>query len=296
MISAIIVENLERFYAERKVVKGISFSVRQGEIFGFLGPNGAGKTTSIRMMIGELTSDSGRIEILGLPMPKDRDRIKRLIGVVPDHQNLYDRLTVRQNLDLFCRLYGVHFSRVDELLELVDLKKHAELPTGSHSRGLRQRTLIARGILHKPQIFFLDEPTSALDPQSGLAIRNLIGSLRDHGTTVFLTTHYMEEANSLCDRIAIMHEGRIVATDTPEGLRMHYGRAVIRITLKDAVQPVEVQLNDPEGSRELAGYLEAGRVLKVHSQEATLEEAFMHLTGAEWKEDDSAHLPSGGAA
>jgi len=105
MISAIIVENLERFYAERKVVKGISFSVRQGEIFGFLGPNGAGKTTSIRMMIGELTSDSGRIEILGLPMPKDRDRIKRLIGVVPDHQNLYDRLTVRQNLDLFCRLY-----------------------------------------------------------------------------------------------------------------------------------------------------------------------------------------------
>lgn len=287
MTTAILVENLARSYADREVVKRISFSVRAGEIFGFLGPNGAGKTTSIRMMIGELIPDSGRIEIMGLPMPSDRDRIKAIIGVVPDHQNLYDRLTVRQNLDLFCRLYGVPPARTDELLALVHLNEHAAVPTSRLSRGLRQRTLIARGILHRPQVFFLDEPTSALDPHSALVIRKLIRALREQGTTVLLTTHYMEEANSLCDRIAIMHEGNIVAVDTPEGLRMRYGRPTIRVTLKDSPQPIDLPLNDRQGALDLAALLQEGRVARLHSQEATLEEAFMRLTGAEWRESEN---------
>ncbi|NLI78555.1 MAG: ABC transporter ATP-binding protein [Candidatus Riflebacteria bacterium] len=287
MVPAIQVECLAKSYEGRPVVKQISFEVQPGEIFGFLGPNGAGKTTSIRMMIGELPPDGGKVTIAGLSMPADRDRIKSLMGVVPDHQNLYDRLTVRQNLDVFARLHGVPTGRVEELIDLVDLREHADHPTSRLSRGLRQRTLIARGILHRPQVFFLDEPTSALDPHSARSIRSLIQSLRDQGTTVFLTTHYMEEANSLCHRIAIMHQGTIVATDTPAGLRMRYGRPTIRITLKDEAAPVEVPLNDADGARTLAGYLEADRVARVHSQEATLEEAFMRLTGAEWREHET---------
>ncbi|RCK79476.1 MAG: ABC transporter, ATP-binding protein [Candidatus Ozemobacter sibiricus] len=297
MPPAIRVERLAKSFEGRQVVKEISFEVHPGEIFGFLGPNGAGKTTSIRMMIGELVPDAGEVVIAGLPMPAERDRLKSIIGVVPDHQNLYDRLTVRQNLDLFARLYQVPPQRVDELIDLVHLREHLDHPTVRLSRGLRQRTLIARGILHRPSVFFLDEPTSALDPHSAQVIRRLIRDLRDQGTTVFLTTHYMEEANSLCHRIAIMHQGTIVAIDTPAGLRMRFGRPTIRVTLKDAEAPVELPLNDPEGARTLAGFLAAGRVARLHSQEATLEEAFMRLTGAEWHEPDpGTESPAGGRA
>ncbi len=290
MESAIMVSDLSKKFGEREVVQGISFSVRKGEIFGFLGPNGAGKTTSIRMMIGEIDRDGGKIEIMGYPMPEKRDEIKRLIGVVPDHQNLYDRLTVFQNLDFFARLYGVGQARVDELLGMVRLEPHRDVQTVKLSRGLRQRTLIARGLLHDPPVFFLDEPTSALDPHSALAIRNLIQALKNKGTTVFLTTHYMEEANSLCDRLAIMHQGRIVAVDTPEALRMRFGKPSVAVSLKGngetPASRVELPLQGPETPAKLARMLQEGQVLKIHSLEATLEEAFMQLTGAEWKEQE----------
>lgn len=290
MKQAILVENLSKRFGDNNVVKGISFVVEEGEIFGFLGPNGAGKTTSIRMMIGELPYDGGRIEILGMPMPDERETIKKIIGVVPDHQNLYDRLTVRQNLDLFARLTDTPVERIDEVLALVNMKEHENVPTQKLSRGLRQRTLIARGILHKPQVFFLDEPTSALDPHSASAIRKLIRTMKHQGTTVLLTTHYMEEATMLCDRLAILHQGNIVAVDTPDSLRIRFGKANIAVTLKPtADEPekrIEVPLNDEASARKIERYLSEGKVLKIHSQEATLEEVFMNLTGSQWKESD----------
>ncbi|MBF0500511.1 MAG: ABC transporter ATP-binding protein [Candidatus Riflebacteria bacterium] len=306
MSTAILVEHLSKNYENRNVVRNVSLSVEEGEIFGFLGPNGAGKTTSIRMIIGEISRDTGRIEIMGMSMPEDREKIKAIMGVVPDHQNLYDRLTVRQNLTLFARLYGVEDLRVEELIKLVDLVEHADIPTQKLSRGLRQRTLIARAILHRPKIFFLDEPTSALDPHSSLGIRNLIRILKDQGTTVFLTTHYMEEANSLCDRLAILHRGEITAIDTPKALRLRFGRPCIKVTLKDQIsysapgesrsgEILELPLNDAVAAEVLAGHLRAGNVLTVHSQEATLEEVFLSLTGDSWRSSEDQAIQDGKA-
>ncbi len=290
MEHALIVNGLKKRYGDRDVVNGVSFSVKPGEIFGFLGPNGAGKTTTIRMIIGEIPPDEGTVEILGMPTVEKRDAIKEVMGVVPDHQNLYDRLTVWQNLDLFARLYGLPENRIKEVIGLVGLEEHMQVQTVNLSRGLRQRCLIARGILHRPRIFFLDEPTSALDPHSALAIRRLIDRLRSEGTTIFLTTHYMEEANSLCDRIAILHQGKIVAIDTPEMLRVKFGRATMAVTLVPetgrAPEVFEIPLNDSAGAALLANELKQGRVLRVHSQEATLEEVFLKLTGDQWKQND----------
>jgi ABC-2 type transport system ATP-binding protein len=281
---AIFTENLRKTYEGREVVKGIAVAVKPGEIFGFLGPNGAGKTTSIKMMIGELPPDEGRISIMGHTIPDAREEVKKIMGVVPDHQNLYDRLTVRQNLDLFCRLYDIGSERVDELIRLVDLVEHADVATIKLSRGQRQRTLIARGLIHSPKVFFLDEPTSALDPHSALGIRKVIENLRDHGTTIFITTHYMEEADQMCDRIAIMHHGKIVATDTPENLKLQFGKPVITVTVKEPDGSVkELELPLGAGAIEpLSPYLQENRVLKIHSREATLEEVFLNVTGDQW--------------
>ncbi len=289
MAIALNVSNLRKTYGKIEVVKGLSFEINSGEIFGFLGPNGAGKTTSIRMMIGEISPDCGDIQIFSKKMPADRQEIKQTIGVVPDYQNLYDRLTVRQNLELFCQLQDLPLSRIDEVLELVVLKDHQSKPCKALSRGLRQRTLIARGILHKPKLFFLDEPTSALDPQSAHLIRELVKKLRDEGTTVLITTHYMEEANSLCDRICIMHKGEIIALDTPENLKKSYGKNSILIECSvdnsSKTETLELPMNEETTASKLSQLMKEKRILKIHSQEATLEEVFINLTGAAWKED-----------
>jgi len=288
---AVTVESLTRRFGTTEAVKGISFKVPRGSVFGFLGPNGAGKTTTIRMLTGLLAPSSGHITIAGLAMPAQRDEAKRLIGVVPDHQNLYDRLSARQHLQFFARLTDSPVSRVDEVLELLGLADQSEIPTQRLSRGWRQRVLIARGLLHEPEVFFLDEPTSALDPHSALTIRHVINTLREKGTTIFLTTHYMEEANSLCDRIAILHHGTIVAEDTPEAIRMRFGQPSMTVTVSNgdyqADTAISLPLNDSHAATELSSLFAEGRVKKIHSQEATLEEAFLRLTGSSWQEPES---------
>lgn len=285
--AAVSVESLKKSFGKHEAVKGISFDVAAGTIFGFLGPNGAGKTTTMRMITGMLAPTSGRITVAGLDMPTKRDQIKALIGVVPDHQNLYDRLTARRQLRLFADLTGAAPARVDEVISLVGLEEYADAPTVRLSRGWRQRVLIARGLLHRPRVFFLDEPTSALDPQSALSIRSVVRRLRDEGTTIFLTTHYMEEASDLCDRIAILHDGRIVASDTPDNIRMQFGRPLIDITLRSREtgtdRIVSLPIADPETPARISGWLADGSVVRIHTQEATLEEAFLRLTGSSWQ-------------
>jgi len=282
---AIEVESLEKSYGQTKVVKGISFTVSHGEIFGFLGPNGAGKTTSIRMMIGEIPFSTGKITIMGYPVPEQTHQTRTIVGVVPDYQNLYDRITIRQNLEFFSALNNVHSERVDEVLEEVFLAEHQHKACKDLSRGLRQRALIARGLLHKPRLFFLDEPTSALDPHSAMLIRELVLKLKNNGTTVFLTTHYMEEANQLCDRLAIMNAGEIVACDSPENLKKNFGRksVIVEYIEQGTKQQAEFSLEDPQETARVAEILNTGKILKIHSQEATLEEVFMKVTGARWK-------------
>ncbi|MGD8813859.1 MAG: ABC transporter ATP-binding protein [Anaerolineales bacterium] len=213
-------------------VDAINISVESGEIFGFLGPNGAGKTTTIRMLTGQLRPTSGRAEVMGCDIVEQRQQLKPQIGVVFDCQNLYERMSGRDNLLFYARLYQVSKRRVDEVLEQVGLTERARDRTKTYSNGMKQRLVIARGLLHEPKVLFLDEPTRGLDPAVARGIRGIISELGQQGITVFLTTHYMEEADRLSNRVAIIDQGRIVAMDTPERLRTIHGKGK-QVSLED---------------------------------------------------------------
>jgi ABC-2 type transport system ATP-binding protein len=279
-MSIIETTDLRRSFNGRKALNGISFSVSPGEIFGFLGPNGAGKTTTIRILTGQLIPGGGSARVAGFDCAAEPHRIKPLIGVVFEQQNLYERMSGRDNLRFFCRLFGIPAPRADELLEQVSLHDRAGDAVKTYSNGLRQRLVIARALLNHPKILFLDEPTRGLDPGVARDIRQIILTLRDTGTTVFLTTHYMEEANQLCSRVAFLNEGRIVALDTPRNLKLAHGHPHARVILKNA-EPREfrVTLDDPNDAERLRGWMAAGQVETVHSDEATLEEVFLRLSG-----------------
>lgn len=220
---AIEVHDLVRDYDGLRALQGISFSVETGEIFGFLGPNGAGKTTTIKILTGQLQPTAGSARVAGCDVVTEREALKPQIGVVFEYQNIYERLSARDNLTFSARLYGVNHSRVDKVLAMVGLSGREKEKTKRFSNGMKQRLLIARAILHQPKVLFLDEPTRGLDPNVARDIRAFIANLTKQGVTVFLTTHYMEEADRLCDRVAILDEGRIVALDTPARLKAQYG-------------------------------------------------------------------------
>jgi ABC-2 type transport system ATP-binding protein len=231
-MKAILVENLVRDFNRLRALDGISFSVEPGEIFGFLGPNGAGKTTTIRILTGQLRPTSGRASVMGFDVVAERQALKPMIGVVFETQNLYQRLSARDNLNFTANLYGAPKTRVDEVLELVGLRGRANDRLKKYSNGMKQRLLIARALLHGPKVLFLDEPTLGLDPNVAREIRAFISSLAKQGVTVFLTTHYMEEADQLCSRVAILDHGRIVALDTPLKLKAEHGETQV-VTLED---------------------------------------------------------------
>jgi len=231
-MKAIEVKDLHRYYNGVKAVQGISFDVIDGEIFGFLGPNGAGKSTTIKVLTGQLRPTSGSAEVVGCDVVKERQLLKPQIGVVFEYQNLYERLTAMDNLRFSARLYGVGKERIHEVLAQVGLQDRAKERIKKYSNGMKQRLLIARAMLHQPRVLFLDEPTRGLDPGVARDIRAIIAELAKGGVTVFLTTHYMEEADRLSDRVAIIHQGEIVAIDTPETLKATYGEDD-RATLED---------------------------------------------------------------
>ncbi len=241
-MKAIQAQNLTRDFDGFRAVDGISFTVNPGEIFGFLGPNGAGKTTTIKMLTGQLRPTTGQAWVAGCDVVTERQQLNPQIGVVFDNQNIYERLSGRDNLIFTARLYGVRKSRVKEVLAQVGLSERANDQSKKYSNGMKQRLLIARALLHKPKVLFLDEPTRGLDPGVAREIRQIVLDLaKQEGVTVFLTTHYMDEADKLSDRVAILERGRIVALDSPAQLKAEYGR---------------------EG--------------------ATLEDVFIHLTGKEF--------------
>src|SRR4026209_1864360 len=270
-MNAIEVEKLTRTFNSLKAVDNISFSVQSGEIFGFLGHNGAGKTTTIRMLSGQLLPTSGQARVAGCDVITEQQRLKPLIGVVSEHQNLYERMSGRENLEFAARLYGQDFERVNAVLEQVDLLDRAKDKVQNYSNGMKQRLLIARSILHGPQIIFLDEPTRGLDPIVGREIRRLIVDMSQHGVTIFLTTHYMEEADQLCDRVAFLSEGRIVALDTPAKLKTAHGQHHVNVTLENG-ESRSIALDSEDAGTELQQLLSSGQVRTLHSAEATLEE------------------------
>jgi ABC-2 type transport system ATP-binding protein len=222
-MKAIEVNELHRYYNGMKAVQGITFDVKYGEIFGFLGPNGAGKSTTIKVLTGQLRPTSGSAEVVGCDVVEERQELKPQIGVVFEYQNVYERLSAWDNLIFSARLYGVKKGRVKEVLEQVGLTERAKEKIKKYSNGMKQRLLIARALLHKPKVLFLDEPTRGLDPGVARDIRAIVADLAADGVTVFLTTHYMEEADRLSDRVAIIDQGHIVALDTPERLKVEHG-------------------------------------------------------------------------
>ncbi len=223
---AIVAHDLVKLFGEVHAVDGISFIVEEGEFFGFLGPNGAGKTTTVRMLTGILPPTSGSVEVLSHDMNKEKLMAKQGMGVVPELANAYPDLTVWQNMMLMAELYGVDRSRrderADELLSTMDIAGRKNQKAKILSKGLRQRLLIAMALIHGPDLLFLDEPTSGLDVKSTRLVRRLLMELNREGTSIFLTTHNIAEANQLCDRVAILREGKIAATGKPRDLRSSF--------------------------------------------------------------------------
>ena len=231
------VNDLRKAFGDMEAVRGVSFSVAPGEVFGFLGPNGAGKTTTINMLCTLSKPTGGSAKVAGHDVATERDDVRRHIGLVFQDPTLDGYLTADQNLRLHAELYGVDpaavSARMDQMLDMVDLNDRRDQPVMTFSGGMRRRLEIARGLMHSPRVLFLDEPTIGLDPQTRASIWKYIAELhKREEITVFVTTHYMDEAEN-CDRIAIMNEGRIVALDTPEALKAAIGKDRVQITTGD---------------------------------------------------------------
>lgn len=222
-MKAIEVIELTKYWGEAIAVDNISFQVDEGEVFGFLGPNGAGKTSTIKVLVGLTNPTSGHVNVAGYDVVKEPTKVKKRIGVVPDSSNLYDELTLIENLEFVSKLYHIDHElrevKINELLETFQLEEYRNRPFSKLSKGLKRRTVLAAALIHEPNILFMDEPTSGLDVMSARALRELIKKLAKSGVTIFLTTHYIEEAGQLCDRIAILVKGRIVIIESPEALR-----------------------------------------------------------------------------
>ena len=264
-------------YGNLNAVDGVSFEVRAGELFGILGPNGAGKTTTLEIIEGLRASDAGEVTLLDeSPWPRNPKLLPR-IGVQLQASAFFDRLTAREQIHTFGSLYGVSGSVGDEWLERVGLTDKADTRSNKLSGGQLQRLSIACALVHEPEIVFLDEPTAALDPQARRNLWDLLGTLNEDGRTVVLTTHYMDEAEALCDRVAIMDHGRILQLDTPAALIAGLA-APTRITTADGET---VETTDPA---EVLTRLAAERRLDgVSVRTATLEDVFLHLTGREYR-------------
>jgi ABC-2 type transport system ATP-binding protein len=293
--AALRVEGLVKHYnvpggEDVLAVAGIDFEVARGEVYGFLGPNGAGKTTTIRILTGLARPTAGRAQVLGLDLTRDLPRIKKRIGVVPEASNLYAELSALDNL-LFCmQLYGVprteRLPRAHELLAQFRLAEKRDTPFARLSRGMKRALTVAAALAHRPELVFLDEPTTGLDVASARGLRATIAELRGQGVTVFLTTHYLEEAERLCDRIALIARGQIVTVDTVEGLRARVaGTTAVELTLEGAAGTPETRRVAGE---DVASALRAAlnqaqaqgkRVLSVNTVRPTLEDAFIQLTG-----------------
>ena len=286
-------------------VDDLELSVTRGEIFGLLGPNGAGKTTTVGMLTTRVIPTSGHAVVNGIDVVADPACAKRDIGVVPQANTLDRSLTVRENLYFHGRYFGMGDSEAgeasDDLLEQFRLTAKADAEVHHLSGGMAQRLMVARAILHRPAVLFLDEPTAGLDPQSRLALWEIVGRLHDEGQTILLTTHYMEEADRMCDRVAIMDQGRVLALDTPAGLKQSSSvkdgkAAVMRLWLSrslDALMPVGGFRDGDRRQREaaeraLGELVEAADSLGVPlpepPDEVTLETVFINLTGRELRE------------
>jgi ABC-2 type transport system ATP-binding protein len=303
----LVAQDLKKSFGDLEAVKGISLQIARGEVFGLLGPNGAGKTTTISMLTGLLEPTGGQITVDGLELESHTNEVKAKMGLVPQELALYLTLSARQNLMFFGRIYGLKGKelrqRVDEVLEMIGLSERANDPVKEYSGGMKRRVNIGAGLLHKPEVLFLDEPTVGVDPQSRNAIFESVEALNRAGMSVIYTTHYMEEAQRLCHRVAIVDEGTLIALDTPTALIRSLGGGVVIIgiaegapeELTDRIAQVpavrsairsdgELKIETQRLQEGLMGALDITnqldvRITSLEILEPNLESVFLNLTG-----------------
>ena len=287
-----------------QAVDHLTLSVEQGEIFGPLGPNGSGKTTTINLISGLSTPTSGKVQVMGYQMPHHARRIRQMLGAVPQETALYEELSAWDNLDFHADLFGMprkeKKARIRQMLELVQLQERARSRVGTFSGGMKRRLALARALLHDPQLLYLDEPTLGVDVQSRRAIWDYILALREQGKTVLITTNYLEEAQALCERIAILDRGKLIAVDTPEHLKQTYGGSILELEMAKGIDVLDdlravpgVKDVSNDGARftvttEAGGEVvpqiinlvtRHGELRQIAVREPTLDEIFLRLTG-----------------
>ncbi len=320
--SMIRVENLTKKFGDFVALDDVSFDVKKGEIFGLLGPNGAGKSTTLRILSTLARPTKGTASIGGYDIVKDDTEVRKLIGIVSEKMIMYDRLTARENLWFFGSLFeipgDVLTQRIDELLELVQLTKWKNALVGTFSTGMRQRMNVVRALLNMPRVLFLDEPTLGLDPQSSVEIREFVKKLnRENGTTIIVTTHTMVDADMLCDRIAIIDHGKVVALDTSTNLKklisggdkiiLKLGVANLTTDLLETLRTLDcVQSVSQENSTHVrliargddafdsvidAVRSKGGKIASIENLQPTLEDVFLHLTGHEVRDSADQKIP-----
>ena len=277
------VQNLHFLYAgtTQPAIKGISFAIEQGEIFGLLGPSGAGKSTTQKILIGLLKDYQGTVRVLGRDLKSWHSEYYEQIGVSFELPNHYLKLTALENLRYFQSLYSGSTEAPLQVLEMVDLAEDGDKRVSQFSKGMRIRLNVARALLNKPKVLFLDEPTSGLDPVNAQRIKELVHSKKAEGTTIFLTTHNMNIAEELCDRVAFMIDGAIELIDTPRNLKLKYGKRLVRIEygINGTREAREFPLNDLGENADFLTVLQKETVQTIHTQETTLENIFIEVTG-----------------
>lgn len=266
------VERVTKRFGDNIALNQISFSINEGEIFGFLGPSGSGKTTMINILTGQLQANSGKTELLGKDSQKLLPSDFEELGLVGDTSGYYEKLSLYNNLLLFARLYGVSKSRIEEILKQVGMYDSKDTPAEKLSTGMRQRMLLARALINYPKVLFLDEPTSGLDPTTSKKIHKLLQELKERGTTIFLTTHDMNEATLLCDNLALLNKGDLIEQGSPSEIIQKYNtEKKVAVTYSDSTKKV-VRFEDLQQE-------DYKKMMTIHSCEPTLEDIFIKLTG-----------------
>lgn len=272
MSSIVVSKNIVKTFGTKIALNKINFEIKEGEIFGFLGPSGSGKTTMINILTGQLLQDGGNSQLLGKDSHSLNSTDLEKIGIVSDKSGFYEKLSLEKNLLLYAKLYGVNLNRVDELLNKVGLLESKSILAEQLSTGMKQRMLLARALMNQPKILFLDEPTSGLDPTTSKSIHELLVDLKENGTTIFLTTHDMNEATLLCDNLALLNKGKLIEQGNPADIIQKYNtNKRIKVIYKNREERI---FDFSELTK-----LNVNDIISIHSCEPTLEEIFIELTG-----------------
>lgn len=280
METIIEVSHLEKSFQKEQAIRDVSFQIKKGEIFGFLGPSGSGKTTTIKILTGQLTASGGDVRVFNndaraLQQPAARSRF----GILTDNSGLYTRISIEENLLLYSRLYDLPDSSVEEALKFVNLYEERKKRVNTLSKGMIQRVTLARAILHKPELLFLDEPTSALDPVNTNHIYAGLRKLNEMGTTIFLTTHDMAEAEVLCNRVAFLDKGTIRAIGAPTDLKRQFGDDTLTVELLDGKK--EIIGKGSEDAKQMFEWMQNNQVERISTNEPSLGDIFVQVTGRE---------------